>query len=1353
MKKKKHNLSYNFLLKIIYFLQIIKIYKFTCDKKSPFLKEGTCVTSCPIEEFNKSCILENEIIKTQWINNIIYLTDIVFPYINMVTTENEDLLILVSEFPGSNKRVLYGLTKEGRGYFKVNGKETKDYLIEINDEKIKARYESELFTFKLSNGHDDKEYLMNFGKTYFIEIYDLNTKEVYFHNYSNYFYELIDVHHIIGGHVKLSDDNSYLIGILSYIYPSPNFNKTEQLSLIKFRINSLQDVSKNNYKKKEINNYESKIISCYETTTKYIICFYKNIDNKYTMGAFSSELEEKSSCTIADADENENKFFKCVHFDEEIGAFIYFSNDNQPTPILKFIKYCYASNSITEVLRYISIKDYQFSYNLTSNDMIKAFDKKIYYAAFSLDQKELLLTSIYNYEQGYIIHNTYIINSFSYKNYQFYDTIRLNIYNNFLAFGSNGYSGILKGVISTLIIFSYPNSSDINNELSDYLFKNNDIKIDNIILEPKKLCIIENNIFGHILTGIKIIEIYKTTNEYLSLSNGNEIKKDTVVGLNENLKLIIPKLGNIYNKFVYGIKYVCQATEPEYEDYNKYQESVVDTGLSYDFSYSNYYQKKEYNGRYSYYNISLNYTLTEENCSDSCELCYVVNKNKCVTCKYEFHALYNYKICCEEITNINSETNNRNSIMSDTINSKENNYKEIKIIDGVCREELLDEMAEETYLYIKNELINSNISNDNLIIRTSNVTFQLTTVNYQNKYNNLSISSINLGECQDKLKKENNISEEYDLIILKVDIQNQNKSLTYVQYEIYNPITFKKLSLEVCQNLIINITIPINIDSETSLLYDNLDDYGYNLFNLNDIFYNDICTPYTTMNDTDILLIDRKTDIYNKYGNIYICQNNCDFESYNSNYKKATCFCNVQSNNISIDLDILSNFNLKDLNDIIFNYLNISNFRVLKCYKFAFDFSTIFTNYGRLIMTFILLGFTAIFIIFLVKGKNQIKLYFTNILNNKFTTNLNKNEIKYKNHLNLKKINNEKNKKKTNDKKKDKINKNNKEKIKPNPIKNVKNLITKNDKEKGNSENNKKKQIKTNSSINDNLSKEKILINRNNSNNNIYRKKNNNNIINNNIFDSNIISKFKDQKDIKKSNSLNKKTLNDEELNTLDYDDALILDKRTFFEYYLSLIKKRQLLLFAFLSVQDYNLQYIKISFLILSFSLSFSINGFFFNDETMHKIYINNGLVNYLYQIQQILYSSIISSVINKLLKFLSLTEKEILELKKIDSKRKFLKEITNLEKQIKIKFSIFFVICYLLLFFFWYFISCFCGIYKNTQLILISDTLISFGLSMIYPFGLNIFAGLFRMPALGAKNKDKKCLYKTSRIVEIIF
>ena len=101
----------------------------------------------------------------------------------------------------------------------------------------------------------------------------------------------------------------------------------------------------------------------------------------------------------------------------------------------------------------------------------------------------------------------------------------------------------------------------------------------------------------------------------------------------------------------------------------------------------------------------------------------------------------------------------------------------------------------------------------------------------------INISIIDLGECENTLRKEYNISKEYGLIIYKIDIQSPDKLLTYVQYEVYHPEKFEKLKLDVCNNIIINITIPSNLEQETIIMYNSLKSQGYNLFNSNDKFY------------------------------------------------------------------------------------------------------------------------------------------------------------------------------------------------------------------------------------------------------------------------------------------------------------------------------------------------------------------------------------------------------------------------------------------------------------------------------------------------------------------------------------
>ena len=83
--------------------------------------------------------------------------------------------------------------------------------------------------------------------------------------------------------------------------------------------------------------------------------------------------------------------------------------------------------------------------------------------------------------------------------------------------------------------------------------------------------------------------------------------------------------------------------------------------------------------------------------------------------------------------------------------------------------------------------------------------------------------------------------------------------------------------------------------------------------------------------------------------------------------------------------------------------------------------------------------------------------------------------------------------------------------------------------------------------------------------------------------------------------------------------------------------------------------------------------------------------------------------------------------------------------------KLILFYLISYIALLLFWYYIGCFCAIYKNTQLHLIKDTLISFGLSFIYPFFIYLLPGIFRIPSLKNKKNKKECLFKFSKILQV--
>ena len=164
------------------------------------------------------------------------------------------------------------------------------------------------------------------------------------------------------------------------------------------------------------------------------------------------------------------------------------------------------------------------------------------------------------------------------------------------------------------------------------------------------------------------------------------------------------------------------------------------------------------------------------------------------------------------------------------------------------------------------------------------------------------------------------------------------------------------------------------------------------------------------------------------------------------------------------------------------------------------------------------------------------------------------------------------------------------------------------------------------------------------------------------------------QEKIKKVNEI--MSFNDDEMNDLSYKLALKYDKRTFFEYYLSLLKTKHIILFTFIHNKDYNLRSIKIDSFFINFIIYFNINALFFNDDTMHKIYEDQGSFNFIYQLPQIIYSSLISNFLNILLSFLALSESDILDFKKIKSKATLNKRVKELNNKLKYKFIFYFII-----------------------------------------------------------------------------
>ena len=111
-------------------------------------------------------------------------------------------------------------------------------------------------------------------------------------------------------------------------------------------------------------------------------------------------------------------------------------------------------------------------------------------------------------------------------------------------------------------------------------------------------------------------------------------------------------------------------------------------------------------------------------------------------------------------------------------------------------------------------------------------------------------------------------------------------------------------------------------------------------------------------------------------------------------------------------------------------------------------------------------------------------------------------------------------------------------------------------------------------------------------------------------------------------------------------------------------------------------------------------------------------------------------------------MTQQDLLGIKYEKNKYNVKGKVLTVIKCIIIRYICFFILSILFLICFWYYLSCFCAVYKNTQKFLIKNMLITYFITLIYPFLFCILSGMFRIPAL---KRPGECFYKFSQIIQI--
>ena len=659
----------------------------------------------------------------------------------------------------------------------------------------------------------------------------------------------------------------------------------------------------------------------------------------------------------------------------------------------------------------------------------------------------------------------------------------------------------------------------------------------------------------------------------------------------------------------------------------------------------------------------------------------------------------NYYIYINDINGIiyfNDELINKNNYYSVNLNDKLTFYKETNVElklqftlnfgKGIINYETFT--YEEYLIYeqvanIFNQIISriTNYISDQNIYTEKNIKYQIyyysdsSSIQTISNNNKLSIVKFN-DENISSIKQLNNINENNDIILIKIDIQIEDypvpSVLIFASDENENILTIPSSTNFTIEKPILNSTY-LKLERAYKLKQKSID-----VFNSSTPFYNDICFPFSSeINGEDVSLKDRRNEYY---VNITFCENNCEYSYFD--YVNMKVICNCQQFSQIDDFELLSFSNLK--NAFITHLINF-NYKVIKCYNLVFNKNN-YKNLGTIFL-FIIIIISIICVILYIKYHNIEPV--KNVLKQFQPQQNNYNEERIESNSQMKII-----------KDNDEIN---------NEIEN-------------NKKNNEKLNLKKNNfitSIDENLNKTE----------NSSFKTRSNKELKNNLTSEEIENKKKKMKELKY------------DLGNLKYEDALIFDNRTIKQKYWDYLLQSQIILSHFYAELILELRYIKIIVLLIDLSLQFFFNCFFYTDKYISDVYHRNGVISFFSDLPKVIYSILISFLVNTLLKLLSYYKDDLYEIVFKENNFKIYWEKSNkVLNNFYYRINIFIIIVLVFELFFLYYCTAFCAVYPNNQKLLLFSFFQDLLINLLLPFILCFIIAYFKHLSI---EKKKKQLY----------
>ena len=632
------------------------------------------------------------------------------------------------------------------------------------------------------------------------------------------------------------------------------------------------------------------------------------------------------------------------------------------------------------------------------------------------------------------------------------------------------------------------------------------------------------------------------------------------------------------------------------------------------------------------------------------------------------------------------------------------------------------------------------------------------------------ISKINLGTCPNILKEKLSLTE---IIILKADIyKNENgKKKNIITYAFYSP-SGERLNTNLCSEEKMAISIPLTEENGGDVnLAKDMSSKGIDVYDINHPFFNDICFPFTSNEGEDVSLNDR---VERYYQNVSLCEVDCEYKgvNYEKSEPEVICECKIKNS-------FLDNFD-NEITGEVFELVSSGYFSLFKCYKNTFNKKEIRKNLGFWIYFVFGIIQIVLIVLYFYFGLIKIRSYLmrrikmnnpndesenenkkneiNNIDNNNNNINNNENIIPnppknfeskrpeedfviYDLNDNLKNNNTP-----TNIFTHSNLNKSNNLLSNIPKISNLKQISTNKKKLYSNEiqlTGNKNKKIENTISAQDinfnypnsQSSQREMKIKSPKNDIILFNRKNNEKLQRQNTIiidekENSVSYNNSNQKILNKlytkrilTNKNDDDMFDDDELNEMSVEDAREFDKRTYCSFFWAQLVEKQDIINLFFDDNPLQNFHIRCLIFIFEIQLYIFISAIFYMEsliaKNIHKPKSNSIIEIIINEIERLIYSEIVSLVVEMLTKCLTESEKRLNLLNDTEKyQERFIEQVSLILKDMKIMHYTFIIFDIILYFVFLYYVSAFCAVMKNTKKNWIEGCIITFSIIQFLSF-----------------------------------